>query len=163
MSFTSGTKVLLASGIAVPIASLKPGEKVLATDARTGKTRAEPVSAVLVHHDTNRYGLKVRVGHRSAVIHTTRTHLFWLPAAHRWIKAAALRYGTHLRTQAAPRRQSPVGATPGSRTGWMWDFTVPGDHDFYVVTGRSALLVHNCPVPDEAPRGSARSFLMAAE
>ena len=54
MSFTPGTKVLLASGVAVPIASLKPGEKILATSARTSKTQAEPVTAVLVHHDINR-------------------------------------------------------------------------------------------------------------
>jgi hypothetical protein len=44
--------VLLASGVAVPIASLRPGEKALATNTRTGKTRAEPVAAVLVHHGT---------------------------------------------------------------------------------------------------------------
>jgi hypothetical protein len=30
MSFTAGTKVLLSSGKAVAISSLKPGEKVLA-------------------------------------------------------------------------------------------------------------------------------------
>jgi len=97
-SFSAGTKVLLANGVAVPISQFKPGDQVLATNTRTGKTRAETVSAVLVHNDTNRYDLKVRVGHRSAVIHTTRTHLFWVPAAHRWIRAAALHYGTHLRT-----------------------------------------------------------------
>jgi hypothetical protein len=36
-SFTASTKVLLASGIAVPISSLKPGEKVLPTSTATGK------------------------------------------------------------------------------------------------------------------------------
>jgi hypothetical protein len=35
----------------------------------------EPVAAVLVHHDTNRYNLKVSTAHGSAVIHTTTTHL----------------------------------------------------------------------------------------
>jgi hypothetical protein len=52
--------VLLASGIAVPISQLKPGEKVLATNTRTGKTQTVPVSAVLVHHDTNRYDHRLR-------------------------------------------------------------------------------------------------------
>jgi len=38
-SFTAHTRVLLASGVAVPIASLKPGDKVLATNTHTGKTK----------------------------------------------------------------------------------------------------------------------------
>ena len=33
------------------ISMLKPGDKVLATNTRTGKTQAEPVAAVLVHYD----------------------------------------------------------------------------------------------------------------
>jgi hypothetical protein len=40
-SFASDTKVLLASGRAVPISSLKPGDKVLATNTQTGKTSPE--------------------------------------------------------------------------------------------------------------------------
>ena len=55
----------------------------------------------LVHRDTNRYDLTVKSGHRAAVIQTTRNHLFWDPAAGRWTKAAALKYGTRLRTRFA--------------------------------------------------------------
>jgi hypothetical protein len=36
-SFTASTKVLLADGKAVPISALKPGEKVLATNTKTGR------------------------------------------------------------------------------------------------------------------------------
>lgn len=54
-SFTAGTKVLLASGAAIPISQLKPDDEVLATNVKTGKTSAEPVRAMLVHHDTDRY------------------------------------------------------------------------------------------------------------
>jgi hypothetical protein len=59
-----------ANGKAVPISSLKPGEKVLATDTRTGKTRAETIAAVLVHHDTNLYDLTIKANGRTAVIDT---------------------------------------------------------------------------------------------
>ena len=111
MSFTPGTKVLLASGIAVPIASLKPGDKVLATNTRTGKTQAEPVTAVLVHHDTNRYDLLVRVAHATAVIHTTSTHLFWDSYLHQWITSNKLTKGEHLKTPTASSR-SPTAAPP---------------------------------------------------
>ena len=68
MSFTAGTEVLLASGKAVPISSLKPGEKVLATNTKTGTTQAEAVAAVLVRHDTDLYDLRVKAGNRTAVI-----------------------------------------------------------------------------------------------
>jgi Pretoxin HINT domain len=93
MSFTAATMVLLASGKTIPISKIKPGDKVPATDTRTGKTKTEPASAVLVHYDTDLFDLIVRSGDRTAVIHTTRDHLFWDTTAHRWVKAAALGYG----------------------------------------------------------------------
>jgi len=36
--------VLLASGAAIPMSQLKPGEKVLATNTKTGKTQAEAIT-----------------------------------------------------------------------------------------------------------------------
>jgi 3-dehydroquinate synthase class II len=69
-SFTAKTKVLLADGKAVPISSLKPGQKVLAATTKTGKNQAETITAVLVNHDRDLYDLKVRVGGRTAVIDT---------------------------------------------------------------------------------------------
>jgi RHS repeat-associated protein len=61
-SFTASTRVLLASGKARAISALKPGQEVLATSTRTGKNHAETVAAVLVHHDTDLYDLRVRAG-----------------------------------------------------------------------------------------------------
>ncbi|HCU93519.1 MAG TPA: hypothetical protein DHU96_12635, partial [Actinobacteria bacterium] len=152
-SFTAGTKILLASGIAVPIASLKVSDKVLATNIRTGKTRAEPVAAVLVHHDTDRYDLKIRDHGKTSVIGTTSSHLFWVSGTggHRggWVKAGALRYGTHLRTPSGSDGATALGGwIPEQRDGWMWDITVPGggDHDFYIDVIHTAVLVHNCPM-----------------
>jgi len=147
LSFTPGTKVLLANGKAVPISSLKPGEKVVATNTKTGKTQARTIAAVLVHHDTNRYDLTVRAHGRTAIIHTTSNHPFWDATTHRWVKAGALRYGTHLRTPAGGTATVLGGHAPRHRAGWMWDLTVPGDgdHDFYVQVADTAVLVHNCP------------------
>ncbi|HET9973816.1 MAG TPA: hypothetical protein VFQ68_36675 [Streptosporangiaceae bacterium] len=76
-SFTADTKVLLASGAAIPISMLKPGDTVLATSVKTGKTQGEPVTAVMIHYDTNRYNLIVKAGGTTSIIHTTATHLFW--------------------------------------------------------------------------------------
>jgi RHS repeat-associated protein len=145
-SFTASTKVLLATGKAIPISQLKPGDKVLATSTRTGKTQAETVTAVLLHHDTDLYNLRIKVGNKTAVIHTTSNHLFWDPYPHQgWIPANHLKPGMYLKT---PDGQSAVvvgGSTPAVHDGWMWDLTVPGnnDHDFYVAVAATAVLVHN--------------------
>jgi hypothetical protein len=121
-SFTATTKVLLADGKAVSISSLKPGEKDLATNTKTGKNQAETITAVMVHHDHDLYDLKVRAGGRTAVIDTTRNHLFWAPDSHRWIKAAALKYGAHLRTP-------PAGTMDSCRPGPAQGSTVPAGCD----------------------------------
>ena len=55
MSFTAATPVLLPGGKTAPIATLKPGDKVQATNTTTGKTSPETVAAVEVHHGTNLY------------------------------------------------------------------------------------------------------------
>jgi Pretoxin HINT domain len=149
--------VLTASGALVAISHLKAGQKVLATSTKTGKTRAIPVAAVLVHHDTDRYNLTVRAGRSSAVIHTTRNHLFWDPASHRWVKAAALRYGTHLTTPDRGTVTVTGGHNPKNRTGWMWDLTIPTDHDFYIVARTTPVLVHNCGVSDTRIISSSQS------
>nr|WP_308340505.1 MULTISPECIES: Hint domain-containing homing endonuclease [unclassified Streptomyces] len=44
-SFTPGTKVLMADGSTKPIEDVKVGDKVKATDPKTGETRIETVTA----------------------------------------------------------------------------------------------------------------------
>lgn len=98
---------------------------------------------MLVHRDTDRYDLRVRTADGTAVIQTTRNHLFWDAGSHRWVKAAALKYGTHLRVRSGGAVTVLGGRDPRVSSGWMWDLTVTNDHDFYVVTAVGALLVHN--------------------
>jgi RHS repeat-associated protein len=150
-SFTAGTLVLLAGGKSEPISKLKVGQRVLAMNPKTGKDQVETMTAVLVHHDTDLYDLKVRSGKRTAVIDTTSNHLFWVPGTGdhggRWVKAGSLRYGTHLRTPGGGDTAVVTGGwIPAQRDGWMWDLTVPGnnDHDFYINTVETDVLVHNC-------------------
>jgi hypothetical protein len=148
-SFTARTKVLTATGALVAISKLRPGDKVLATNTKTGRTQAETVSAVLVNLDTDLYDLKIKEGSRTAVIDTTSSHPFWVPAngghSGRWVSARALHYGTHLRTASGGSATVLGGWTPKVTTGWMWDLTVPGnnDHDFYIATVGTGVLVHN--------------------
>jgi len=169
-SFTGDTKVLTAAGSLVTITKLKPGQKVLATNTKTGKTTAEPIAAVLVRYDTDLYDLKVTTTHGTAVIGTTRNHLFWDLYLKQWRAAAKLKKGEHLKTANGVIAVADGGATPKVRDGWMWDLTVPGnnDHDFYVIAstdgtrqlghesggtylaepGSVPILVHNTACPD---------------
>jgi hypothetical protein len=144
MSFAAATGVLLAAGKTAAISKLHKGDEVIATNTKTGKTTAQTVAAVLVHHDTNRYDLRVQTAQGTAVVQTTSSHLFWDADSHRWIKAAALRYGTHLRTPGSGTATALSGWTPRDSSGWMWDLTIPGDHDFYIQAGTANVLVHNC-------------------
>ena len=159
-SFTAATKVLTASGVLVAISKLAKGDRVLATSTKTGKNQGETVAAVLVHHDTDLYDLKVRSGGRTAVIDTTSNHLFWVPGTRghgRWVKAAALRHGTHLRTPSGTDAVVTGGYVPRQHNGWMWDLTVTSDHDFYVQAAPTVVLVHNCPPDEPAASGPAAS------
>lgn len=121
---------------------------MLATNVKTGKTQAETVTAVMLRRDADRYDLTIRAGHRTAVIGTTRSHLFWNLSQHRWVKAGALKYGDHLRAPGGVTVTVIGGSAPADAVGWMWDLSVPGgnDHDFYIDTAAAAVLVHNCPM-----------------
>jgi hypothetical protein len=151
-SFTAGTQVLLAGSTTKAISALKPGDKVLATNVKTGKTQAETVTAVEVRHDTDLYNLTVKTSRSTGVIHTTASHLFWDPYLKQWSPASKLRRGEHLKTANGTTAVADGGTTPKVHDGWMWDLTVPGnnDHDFYVLAGQSRdapVLVHNANGP----------------
>jgi hypothetical protein len=116
----------------------------------------ETVTTVMVKRDTDRYDLTIRSGPRTAVIDTTRNHLFWDAYLHYWVAANKLSKGEHLKTPDGATVTVVGGTTPKQHDGWMWDLSVPGggDHDFYVVAGSASVLVHNCdltPAEDDEP------------
>ncbi len=78
-SFSPGTKVLLANGRKTPISRLRRGQKVRTANTRTGKDQAGTITAVLLHHDTNLYDLRVRARGQTSVISTTSNHPFSPP------------------------------------------------------------------------------------
>ena len=142
-SFTADTQVLTSSGKAVPIASLKAGDKVMSADTATGKNHVETVDAVLVHYDTNLYNLTVDTGHGAEVIHATANHLIWDLTRHAWIQASKIHKGDRLLTENGAAATADGGSTPTDHTSWMWDLTVHDLHAFYVEAGDTPVLVHN--------------------
>ena len=53
--------------------------------------------------------------------------------------------GDHLRTPSGGSATVAGGHIPEQTAGWMWDLTIPGDHDFYIDTAATTILAHNCP------------------
>jgi Pretoxin HINT domain len=110
-------KVLTGSGSYVAISKLAKGDKVRATNTRTGRTTAQTVAAVWVHHDHDLYDLRVRAGGRETVVRTTRNPPVLGARGDRLFKAASLGLGRNLTTTAAGRR--PFRRTEPSKLIWV--------------------------------------------
>lgn len=72
-----------------------------------------------------------------------------LLSRNRWVPAAKLRKGEHLRTPDRSIATANGGATPKNHDGWMYDLTVQDDHDFYVQP--EADVRDQAATPDVAP------------
>lgn len=142
-SFAPETPVLLADGTSKPIADVRVGDRVLATDSLTGSSRGEPVVDLIRSVDTELTELSVRqpTGQR-AVLRTTPKHPFFVPATHSWTGAGELAPGTVLHTpDGSDARVTTVRTHPGHRT--MFNLTVHRTHTYYVLAGETPILVHN--------------------
>ncbi|MFD9799897.1 polymorphic toxin-type HINT domain-containing protein [Streptomyces sp. NPDC059071] len=147
-SFTPETKVLLADGSTKAIKDLKPGDKVLATDEKTGETAAKDVSATIVG-EGEKHLVKITVdtdgtkGDRTAPITATDGHPFWVPALRKWIDAKDLKPGQWLRTSAGTHVQI-TAVRAWTQPASVRNLTVADFHTYYVLAGAAAVLVHNC-------------------
>ncbi len=145
LSFSPDTRVLLADGTTRPIAQLKPGDLVVATDTHTGTTRTQTVQAVLINHDSDLLDVRVEdASGRVSTIRTTAKHPFWDATTHVWVRAGVFPIGDELQTIDGRVLRVAALVTPPAASGEMWDLTVSTDHDFYIRAGSSAVLVHNC-------------------
>ncbi|MEU4369407.1 polymorphic toxin-type HINT domain-containing protein [Micromonospora chersina] len=142
-SFSAETPVVLADGGSKPIADVRVGDRVLATDPTTGVTTAQRVTKLISNTDTALTDVTVapRTG-PATTVHTTPHHPFWTSDSRRWVDAAALRVGSTLRTTTGePVRVTGVRTYPGRQV--MHNLTVAETHTFYVAAGSTTLLVHN--------------------
>jgi hypothetical protein len=145
-SFTPTTDVQLANGAEIPIDQIKVGEKVLATNIRTGKVESEPVLHVWVNDDHDLLNVVVKTSAGVSTIHTTRHHLIWDLTTREWTQAGQLGDENQLQTSnGSVASVMYENVVPGSAE--MWDLTIGDAHDFYALLSgsQSAVLVHNCP------------------
>lgn len=146
-SFKPGTQVLMADGTKKSIDKVKVGDKVLATDPKTGKSRTETVTATIIGKGKKRL-VKVTVfggakdGASSAVV-ATEGHPFWVPAVGEWVDAGDLEPGDSVWTSSGTElRISEVQEWTERAT--VHNLTVNDLHTYYVLAGATPVLVHNC-------------------
>ncbi|MFF0472251.1 polymorphic toxin-type HINT domain-containing protein [Streptomyces sp. NPDC004284] len=147
-SFTPETKVLLADGSTKPIKDLKPGDKVLATDEKTGETAAKDVAATIIGNG-EKHLVRITIdtdgakGTKTAPITATDGHPFWVPSLRKWVDAKDLKPGQWLRTSAGTHVQI-TAVQAWTQTASVRNLTVADFHTYYVLAGPAPVLVHNC-------------------
>jgi hypothetical protein len=164
-SFVPGTKVLMADGTTKPIEKVKNGDKVVATDPKTGETRIETVTAE-IKGEGLKHLVKITIdvdgskGTKTAQVTATDGHPFWVPELHAWIKATALKTGQWLQTSAGVYVQI-AAIQRWTAPATVHNLTVGDVHTYYVLAAATSLLVHNdsCPTggEDSVYRGDGRS------
>ncbi len=148
-SFTPGTKVLMADGSTKPIEDVKVGDKVKATDPKTGETRIETVTAE-IKGEGLKHLVKVTIdtdgdrGTKTAEITATDGHPFWVPELGEWIDATDLKSGQWLHTGAGTQVQITAVERWTSSGATVHNLTVGNTHTYYVVAAATPVLVHNC-------------------
>ncbi|WP_452831553.1 ricin-type beta-trefoil lectin domain protein [Streptomyces litmocidini] len=142
-SFPGSTRVLMADGSPRAIRDVRVGDRVLATDPRTGSLRAQGVTDTY-RHDTERL---VDVSVAGGRLTSTIGHRFFVPGRG-WTTVADLRVGDRLRTpQGGEQTVTALRDRSGLEPRTVFDLTVDGLHTFYVrPEGERArdVLVHNC-------------------
>ncbi|GGX60292.1 hypothetical protein GCM10010510_00670 [Streptomyces anandii JCM 4720] len=141
--FLAGTKVLMADGSTKKIESVRVGDLVLATNPLTGLTGTRTVTnRIVTQHDKRFDNLTLRTSRGTEHLTATEEHPFWSPSSHSWVEARNLRAGTTLRTvdgsSVVVRRNDSF-----EKTARTYNLTVADLHTYFVLAGRTPILVHN--------------------
>ncbi|MFJ5096316.1 ricin-type beta-trefoil lectin domain protein [Streptomyces sp. NPDC088557] len=148
-SFVPGTKVLMADGTAKAIEDIRTGDKVVATNPKTGETRIQTVSAEIKGKGLKRL-VKVTIdtdgpkGTKTAEVTATDGHPFWVPELAKWIDATDLKPGQWLRTGPGTLVQVTEIRRWTAQDKTVHNLTVSDTHTYYVLAAATPVLVHNC-------------------
>jgi hypothetical protein len=144
-SFLPGTPVLLADGRRIRIEKVRIGDRVKATDPYSGTTATRRVTNTITTYDDKDFTrLTVRTLYGTAVVEATDTHPFWLTGQGRgrWADAGDIRPGDGLRgLDGAGLKVLTARHYTARQT--THDLTVADTHTYYVLAGRTPVLVHN--------------------
>ncbi|HEY9371307.1 polymorphic toxin-type HINT domain-containing protein, partial [Streptomyces sp.] len=138
-SFPPGTRVLAGGGLSLPIEAVRLGEQVLATDPVTGLTTLRTVTRTFTTYDDKDF---TRLTTSAGTVTATDTHPFWLVDEHRWADAGDIKPGDQLRLPSGSTLQV-TAVTRYTQRQTTHDLTVADLHTYYVLAGRTPVLVHN--------------------
>jgi hypothetical protein len=163
-SFRGDTRVVMADGSTKPIAKVRPGDRVLAADPKTGRRGPRTVTRTIVHDDRL---VDLVVGNGRAVT-TTADHPFWNATKRKWERADGLGTGDEL-LGLAGRAARVLGLRQGPTVAAAaYNLTVEDLHTYYVIAGETPVLVHNTgpcgpanydAIPDESLRPYAENVV----
>jgi RHS repeat-associated protein len=148
-SFAPATAVVMADGSTKRIEDVKVGDKVLATDPTTGKTKAKAVTQLIIGVGEKQM-VQVTVdvdgakGAKTGSITATAGHPFWAPDLRKWVTAGELKSGSMLRTGAGTYVKVTATKAWTALAQTVHNLTVDGVHTYYVRAGGRSILVHNC-------------------
>ncbi|CAM5631337.1 Hint domain-containing protein [Streptomyces fimicarius] [Streptomyces griseus] len=147
-SFPSGTQVLLADGTTRAIEDIRVGDRVATSDPRSASAATRPVTNTFATDgDKDFTRITVTTGRGPTTVTATDNHPFWLTDDQRWKNAGDLRVGDELRTtDGTGVAVTEVRDQQGRHR--THDLTVDELHTYYVLAGRTPVLVHNnngCP------------------
>ncbi|MEV1247035.1 RHS repeat-associated core domain-containing protein [Nonomuraea sp. NPDC049750] len=147
-SFVPGTKVLMADGTKKSIEDIKVGDKVVATDPKTGKSEAKSVITPITSKGVKNL-VRVAVdsdgdqGRGAGMVTATDGHPFWAPTARQWEQAGTLRPGQSLQTSHGAYLKIAALEKSTAADQRVYNLTVADLHTYYVLAGETPVLVHN--------------------
>ncbi|WTH20209.1 HINT domain-containing protein [Streptomyces anulatus] len=119
------------------------GDEVLATDPETGENGPRPVTA-LIKGTGDKQLVDITLGTgTSHTLTATDGHPFWVPTLNRWIQADQLTAGQWLQTSTGTWVQI-TAVTLRITSTTVHNLTVADLHTYYVMAGKTPVLVHNC-------------------
>jgi hypothetical protein len=80
----------------------------------------------------------------AAVVHTTAHHPFWSAQRHEWVDAMGLTPQEKLAAPVPLAASSVSEVHPFIGAEAMYNLTVANLHTYYVLAGKTPVLVHNC-------------------
>ncbi|MEU9000829.1 polymorphic toxin-type HINT domain-containing protein [Streptomyces sp. NPDC048551] len=147
-SFPAGVRVLMADGTVKPIEDVRDGDTVVATDPQTGETKPRTVTTTITTPDDKDFTdltLTDDAAPRGppAKITSTFHHPYWSESRHQWVDAGELTPAEQLRQpDGTTLTVESVRNYPNAVT--THNLTVEDLHTYYVLAGKTPVLVHNC-------------------
>ncbi|MFD4524187.1 polymorphic toxin-type HINT domain-containing protein [Streptomyces sp. NPDC058470] len=141
--FLAGTDVLMADGKTKDIEDVEVGDTVLATDPETGESGPREVTRLIITED-DKYFNELSIATEDGVKELTATHEhpFWSPSEGGWVEAGSLTTGMTLLTDTGDT-VIVTGNRGYTQHATTYNLTVDDLHTYYVLVGKTPVLVHN--------------------